>query len=266
MKGQRRQRWQQRLQLFDTRALDRPVSFIGAESKRRDWSVVIRSYAGFGQHVVDNATSSREEADPVALSNSLQVEKTTLAASLDLHHLFLQLTTGPALDKGVLSGDGEGLRAWQSLVSRRDPKLRSRSAGILLELMRFDFTRDLLSKNAQNVSGKTLSSAIKVGMVSKRVGDSEPSHRVMKARRLKEGHDFETQVINITRARAAAAGAYTLTGKNTSNSGAQQIDVDAVSKGTGKGRGSGSRICRNCGKPGHLTKDLWSRKRKTTGG
>ena len=57
---------------------------------------------------------------------------------------------------------------------------------------------------------------------SRRVlGDSElASHLVMNAERLKDLHDFQTEVINITRARPAAAGAYT--GKNTSNSGINQ--------------------------------------------
>ena len=59
-------------------------------------------------------------------------------------------------------------------MARWDPKLRSRLAGILLVLMRFDFTGDLLSKmeeyeravdTFQNVSGETVSSAMTIGIV-----------------------------------------------------------------------------------------------------
>ena len=58
----------------------------------------------------------------------------------------LHLTTGLALDNVVTSAAGQGLQAWSSLVARWDPKQGSRSAGILLELVRFDFSVDLLSK------------------------------------------------------------------------------------------------------------------------
>ena len=93
--------------------------------------MVFRTYA-----VLVNASLTAlphgEVADPIALVNSLQVDETILEASLDLYHLLLHFTTRPALDK-VTRGDGEPV----ALVARWDPKLRSRSAGILLELMRF---------------------------------------------------------------------------------------------------------------------------------
>ena len=104
----------------------------------------------------------------------------------------------------------------------------------------FDYVGDLFSKTWV----VTLSPAIKVGMVLNRLGDSEcASQLVMNDERLKQWHDFKTDVINITRPRAAAAGAhYALAGENTLYSGIQLMDIDAVSKGTGKGRGSESRI------------------------
>ena len=90
-----------------------------------------------------------EAADPVALVNSLQVDETRPEASWDLNHLLLHLATGPVLEIVVTSGDGEGLKAWHSLVARWDAKLRSRSAEILRELIRFDLAGDLFSKMAE---------------------------------------------------------------------------------------------------------------------
>ena len=100
---------------------------------------------------------------------------------------------------------------------------------VLLELMRFDFSGDLVSKMEEheravltfrNVSDESVSSAIEFGMVLNRLGGSE-----------RERHDFKAEVINISRARAVGAGAHTLAGKNNSHPGTQPMDVDAVSKG-----------------------------------
>ena len=116
----------------------------------------------------------------------------------------------------------------------------------------------------QNVSGESVSSAIKVGMVLNRLGDSErASHLVMNAKRPREQYDLKAEVINISRARAVAAGAYTLAVKNNSHPGIQPMDVDVVLRaGACKDRGSETRIRHNNGKPGHVMKDCWSRKQR----
>ena len=72
--------------------------------------------------------------------------------------------------------------AWSRVVERYDPKLRSRSAGLLLELLRFDFAGDMLTRieefersvvTFQNASAEQVSSGMKVGMVLNRLPDSE---------------------------------------------------------------------------------------------
>ena len=40
----------------------------------------------------------------------------------------------------------EGLRAWQLLVERYDPHIKSITAGQLLSLLQFDFSGDMLAK------------------------------------------------------------------------------------------------------------------------
>ena len=44
------------------------------------------------------------------------------------------------------AGSAEGLRAWQLLVERYDPHIRSRTAGQLLSLLQFDISGDMLAK------------------------------------------------------------------------------------------------------------------------
>ena len=82
---------------------------------------------------------------------------------------------------GRQSGHERRRRRTQSVAltgGEMGPKLRSRSAGVLLELMRFDFTGDFLSEmkehersvlTSQNVSGETVSSAMNVGTVLNRL-------------------------------------------------------------------------------------------------
>ena len=65
-----------------------------------------------------------------------------MLASTDLH-LLLHSTSGPALDGVVNAESAEALRAWQLLVERYDPHIRSRTAGQLLSLL---LSGDMLAK------------------------------------------------------------------------------------------------------------------------
>ena len=74
------------------------------------------------------------------------LEGEQVQASSDLYHLLLHSTSGPALDLVVNAGSAEGLRAWQLLVERYDPHIRSRTAGQRLCLLHFNFSGDMLAK------------------------------------------------------------------------------------------------------------------------
>ena len=88
----------------------------------------------------------RVERLSTAESNAGLIEGEQVQASTDLCHLLLHSTSGPALDRVVNAGSAEGLRAWQLLVERYDPHIRSRTAGQLLSLLQFDFSGDMLAK------------------------------------------------------------------------------------------------------------------------
>ena len=213
---------------------------------------MFKSYAGLVNERLASMMGPAETANPAQLRNDVLADDGSRAASRDLFHLLLHLTTGPALDRVVNCGDGEGLLAWHRVVERYDPKLRSRSAGLLLELMRFDFAGDMLSRieeferavvTFQNASGETVSSAMKVGMVLNRLPDNElATHLVLNAERLKEWSDFKSEIVNISKARAAAAGAYAMGTQKASGGGIVPMDVDALYGGKDRGgkRGGGS--------------------------
>ena len=89
-----------------------------------------------GQHVVDNASLVQQTQGHHSTAAGGRNNTCGLPGPLPS----IARTSAP---------NGEGLKAWHSMVARWDPKVRSRSVGILLELMRFVFTGDLPSKMAE---------------------------------------------------------------------------------------------------------------------
>ena len=98
----------------------------------------------------------------------------------------------------------EGLRAWQLLIERYDPHIRSRTAGQLLSLLQFDFSGDMLAKLDayerdlalyEQASGKKISDGLRVGIVLNRVTDTElATHLLLNSER------FQTWALFLTRA------------------------------------------------------------------
>ena len=110
------------------------------------------------------------------------LENEQVQASPDLYHLLLRNTSGPALDRVVNAGSAEGLRAWQLLVEKYDPHIRSRTARQLWSLLQFHFSGDVLAKLEayerdlalyEQASGENISDGSRVGIVLNRVTDTE---------------------------------------------------------------------------------------------
>ena len=155
----------------DTRNLGRPSPFDGTDSAWRDWSVVFRSYAAL-VHPALKREMQRVELLPTAETNAGLLDDEQVHASTDLYQLLLHSTSGPGLDRVVNAGSAEGLRAWQLLVERYDPHIRSRTGGELLSLLHFDFSGDMLVKLEAyerdlalygQASGETISDGLRVG-------------------------------------------------------------------------------------------------------
>ena len=126
---------------------------------------------------MDQAAATGEPAVSARLAGDVEVQ-----ASTELYHLLLHTCTQTALDRVVNAGPSEGLRAWQLLVERFDPRLRSRAAGQLLALLQFDFGGDALAKMEsferavlmyEANSGETVPESLRIGMVMNRVQDTE---------------------------------------------------------------------------------------------
>ena len=193
----------------DTQNLGRPSQFNGTDSAWRDWSVVFRSYAA----LVHPALKDEMQRVETAETNAGLLEGEQVQARSDLYHLLLQSTSGPALDRVVNAGSAEGLRAWQLLVERYDPHIRSRTAGQLLSLLQFDFSGDMLAKLEayerdlalyEQASGEKISDGLRVGIVLNRVTDTElATHLSLNSERFQTWALFRRELVDVSRARAA---------------------------------------------------------------
>ena len=154
------------------------------------------------------------------------------------------------------------LRAWQLLVERYHPHIRSRTAGQLLSLLQFGFSGDMLAKLEAYERDLALyeqaSDGLRVGIVLNRVTDTElATHLLLNSERFQTWALFRRELGHVSRARAAAAGAYQMRrGANDSN--AAPMEIDALQQHSDK-------KCHTCGMFGHLAKDCWQNKGKSKG-
>ena len=229
-------------------------------------SVVFRSYAAL-VHLALKEEMQRVERLPTAETNAGLLESEQVQASTDLHHLLMHSTSGPTLDRVVNGGSAEGLRAWQLLVERYDPHIRSRTAGQLLSLLQFDFSGDMLVKLeayerdlalCEQASGEKISDALRVGILLNRVTDTElATHLLLNSERFLTWALFRRELADVSRARAAASGAYQMR-RGANDSSTAPMEIDALQQ-------HGDKKCLTCGRYCHLAKDCWQDKSKSKG-
>ena len=85
-----------------------------------------------------------EQATTPMLNATLPHEQARF--STQLFYVLVMTCKSQALDKVVNAGQGEGLEAWRSLVTHHEPGTTTRHAGMLLELLSFNFEGDTLSR------------------------------------------------------------------------------------------------------------------------
>ena len=253
---------------IDTRMIGRPETFDGITTRWKDWPIVFRSYMGAAVPRLTDLMHQVEGSPEPAMNAVLPPEDAR--ASQQLYFVLIMCTKGEPLDIVVNAGNGEGLEAWRLMCQRFEPVAHSRQAGMLLEILAWDFTGDVLLRMEAmerriadyEKAGEKLSDAIRVGIVMRQLPEGPvKQHLIMNAERLAQWHVFRNEVCNIRRAQLAVQNAAT------------PMEIGALNKGGGKGgkgKGKGRQgdgasgnlkdvTCHNCQKKGHYARDCWAK-------
>ena len=95
-----------------------------------------------------------------------------------MHLILVMVCRAAALDQVVNAGSVEGLTAWRELNRRFEPRAKTRFAGVLLGLLSFDFSGDLIARmetfqrevaQCERTSGRTIDDEMRVGIVLQRM-------------------------------------------------------------------------------------------------
>ena len=114
--------------------------------------------------------------------------------SAQLFYILVMTCKGVALTKVINAGPSEGLEAWRLLVQHYEPSSHTRHAGMLLGLLSFDFSGDVIARletferdalTYTQSSGQPFDDSIKVGIVLRNLPEGNlKQHLIMNADRL----------------------------------------------------------------------------------
>ena len=158
---------------MDAKALRGVDSFDGSQKAWRDWNVVTKNYATLLDKRM-SAIMREAELGAQSVANSNMVDDDTRLASQKLFYLLVTSCRGPALDRIVNAGQGEGALAWRYLIEKYEPRALTRQAGLLQQLLAWSFTGDVSERlegwerelsRYEALSGETITDGVKIGVI-----------------------------------------------------------------------------------------------------
>ena len=132
--------------VVDTQVIGKPDQFDGDPMKCADWSLKLRSYLGAVDQRCQEELAKTEASSTLRLNATLDCEGSAL--STQVYYILVMTTAGAASDKCHNAGVNEGFEAWRQVVTEREPKLRTRYVGLLMNVLEYRFRDDIPPKLA----------------------------------------------------------------------------------------------------------------------
>ncbi|CAK0873076.1 unnamed protein product [Prorocentrum cordatum] len=128
--------------LVDTRLLAKPKAFGGNEDEWPGWSFKMLAYLGALDEQMANELTAAMTFPLEEVRNARLLEEGASQRSRQLYFILVLLLEGAALQLIKPVGVGEGYRAWRTLQDMYEPDRPGRHAGLLQELIAFQFPED----------------------------------------------------------------------------------------------------------------------------
>jgi len=205
--------------------------------------------------------------------NAVLPDKSQVDASNQLYYILVMLCKESALTRIVNAGDGEGLEAWRKLYQHHEPVSATGHAGLLLDLLGFDFSGDIIAKielftrkrnQYETKSGDVFKENVAIGTVLRNMPEGAlKQHLILNINKFVSWDALIKEIDEVRRAQAAAqagpmpmavdglsAAGAAPTGATTTTTATDDLlqRVMALEKGKGKGGPKGPNLGKGGGK------------------
>ena len=129
--------------------------------------------------------------------------------------MLIMLNKQQSLDRVVSAGTGEGLEAWRLLPQYHEPSSSTRSAGLLSELLAFNFDGDVGARilafdrqalKYEQAGGEKLPENIRIGILLEHLPETSlRQHFIPDGERMNNLEVVKTEVENLRRAQLSSA-------------------------------------------------------------
>ena len=201
--------------LVDTRQLGKPKTFNGSDAAWRGFRFSLMAYAG----AVEPRMAALMQSATTAVEGDCSNNKLNADERRISTQLYYMLALSIDQDTAALTiveraSSGEGLLAWWRLVKTFEPDTAGRAAGMLQEVLAFEFdntdirhsfeTFDMLVRRYEDAVGDPLGDKLKIGLVHRGLKDQDlRQHLLLQTQRLNTYDLVREEIRSITVARRA---------------------------------------------------------------